>query len=64
MGSGKTDLEENVIELTQENLPIKQRHISPAKQQLVFAELDRMLGLGVIEESNSSHSAKPAVVSV
>jgi len=42
-----------IIEVTNEGLPIKQRHypISPAKQKLVYAELDRMLGLGVIEES-------------
>jgi len=47
-GLGKTSLEQHIIEVT--NLPIKQRHykISPAKQKLVYAELDCMLGLGVI----------------
>ncbi|XP_052858196.1 uncharacterized protein LOC128265978 [Drosophila gunungcola] len=43
MGLGKTELEEHVIEVTQENLPIKQRHypISPAKQKL----MRRFLGM-------------------
>ncbi|KAH8349459.1 hypothetical protein KR084_005239, partial [Drosophila pseudotakahashii] len=58
-GLGKTSLEQHIIEVTNEDLPIKQRHypISPAKQKLVYAELDRMIGLGVIEESNSSWSS-------
>jgi len=44
--------------LKKEYLLIKERHyrIYLAKQKLVYAELDRMLGLVVIEESNSSCS--------
>jgi len=57
-GLGKTSLERHIIEV------IKQRHypISPAKQKLVYAELDRMLGLSVIEESNSSWSSPVTLV--
>jgi len=53
---GKTSLEQHIIEVTNEDLAINQRHypISTAKQMLMYAELDRMLGLGVIEESNGS----------
>jgi len=63
-GLGKTNLEQHIIEVTNEDLPIKQRHypISPAKQKLVYAEQDRMLGLGVIEESNSSWSSPVTLV--
>lgn len=59
LGLGKTDVEEHVIEVTDENLPVKQRFypISPAIQKLIYAELDRMLEMGVIEESNSSWSS-------
>lgn len=50
-GLGKTCLEEHVIEVDDEQMPIKQRHypISPAIQKLLFDELDRMLALRVIE---------------
>jgi len=50
--------------VTNEDLPIKQRHypVSPAKQKLVYAELDRMLGLGVIKESNISWSSPVTLV--
>lgn len=53
-GLGKTHLEEHVID-TGDALPVKQKHypVSPAIQQLMYEELDRMLDLGVIEESNS-----------
>jgi len=58
-GLGKTSLEQHIIEVTNEDLPIKHRHypISPAKQKLEYVELGRMLGLRVIEESNSSLSS-------
>jgi len=61
---GKTSLKQNIIEVTNKDLPIKQRHypISPAKQKLAYAELDRMLGLRVIEESNSSWSSPVTLV--
>jgi len=63
-GLGKTSLEQHIVEVTNEDLPIKQRHypISPAKQKLVYAELDRMLGLGMIEESNISWSSPVTLV--
>jgi len=63
-GLGKTSLEQHIIEVTNEDLPNKQRHypISPAKQKLVYAELDRMLVLGEIEESNSSWSSPVTLV--
>jgi len=50
--------------VTNGDQPIKQRHylISLAKQKLVYAELDCMLGLGVIEESNSSWSSPVTLV--
>lgn len=64
LGLGRTDVEEHVIELVDENIPVKQRHyqISPAIQKLVFSELDRMLSMGVIEESNSSWSSPVSLV--
>ena len=64
MGLGKTHLEEHIIEVTDENTPIKQRHypISPVVQKLMYDELDRMLSLGVIEESNSSWSSPVTLV--
>ncbi|XP_036346079.1 uncharacterized protein LOC118755347, partial [Rhagoletis pomonella] len=64
LGLGKTDIEEHIIEVTNENLPVKQRHyrISPAIQKLIYAELDRMLEMGVIEESNSSWSSPVSLV--
>lgn len=53
-GLGKTGRLQHVID-TGDTLPIKQRHypISPAVQDKMYAELDRMLQLGVIEESQS-----------
>uniref|UniRef100_A0A1B0GD19 DUF7041 domain-containing protein n=1 Tax=Glossina morsitans morsitans TaxID=37546 RepID=A0A1B0GD19_GLOMM len=61
---GKTQLEEHEIIVTEENLPIKQKHypISPTILKLVYDELSRMLSLGVIEESNSSWSSPVALV--
>ncbi|XP_017477601.1 PREDICTED: uncharacterized protein LOC108367489, partial [Rhagoletis zephyria] len=63
-GLGKTDKDDDVIEVTNENLPVKQRHypIFPAIQKLVYNELDRMLEIGVIEESNSRWSSPVSLV--
>lgn len=63
-GLGKTDMEEHVIDVVDEGLPIKQRHypISPVIQNLIYEELDRMLKIGVIEESNSSWSSPVTLV--
>jgi len=63
-GLKKTSLEQRIVEVTNGDLPIKQRHylMSPAKQKLLYAELDCMFGLGVIEESNSSWSSPVTLV--
>lgn len=57
-GLGRTSLITHSID-TGDAKPIKQRHypLSPAVQSLVDAEVDWMLGLGVIKESNSSWSS-------
>lgn len=64
LGLGRTTLEEHVIEVTNEDIPIKQRHypVSPVIQELLYKELDRMLSLGVIEHSNSSWSSPVTLV--
>ena len=53
-GLGKTNWLTHDIEVT-ESRPIKQRHyaVSPAVEKLMYDELDRMIALGVIEESDS-----------
>jgi len=53
------------IELT-ESRSIKQRHYSvlPAVKKLMYQELDRMLLLGVIEESDSPWSSPVVIVSL
>jgi len=55
LGLGKTNLLEHEIDVGNSQ-PIKQRHypVSPAIQQLLYDEIDRMLELGVIEESRSA----------
>ena len=55
LGLGKTNILAHEIDVG-ENRPIKQRHypVSPAIEKLMYAELDRMLQLGVIEPSNSA----------
>lgn len=62
-GLGKTHLEEHVID-TEGAVPIKQKHypVSPAIQKLMHTELDRMLELGVIEESNSPWNSPVVLV--
>lgn len=63
MGLGRTSLVTHNID-TGENKPIKQRHfaISPAVERLLFEEIDRMISLGVIEESQSPWSSPVALV--
>ena len=63
MGLGKTDIEEHVID-TGDAPPIKQRHypVSPAVQKAMYAELDRMLEMGVIEESNSAWNSPVVLI--
>lgn len=53
-----------MVEVIDENLPLKQLHypIPPAVQKLVFAELDRMLDMRVIEESKSSWNSSVSLV--
>ncbi|KAH8392774.1 hypothetical protein KR215_004884, partial [Drosophila sulfurigaster] len=62
-GLGKTNWLMHDIEVT-ESKPIKQRHyaVSPAIEKLMYDELDRMLALGVIEESESPWSSPVVIV--
>lgn len=57
-GLGRTDLIEHSIDVGNTK-PIKQRHwpVSPAIEKLMFDEIEHMLSLGVIEESNSPWSS-------
>ncbi|KAL7726195.1 hypothetical protein ACLKA6_001600 [Drosophila palustris] len=56
-GLGKTHLLQHRIQLIEGTEPnrTKDRHypLSPAKQEIVWAEVDKMLQLGIIEESGS-----------
>lgn len=62
-GLGRTNLMEHVID-TGDAVPIKQRHypVSPAVQAMMYVELDRMIDLGVIEESSSPWSSPVVLV--
>lgn len=62
-GLGKTTILSHVIDVGTAS-PIKQRHyaVSPAIEKLMFDELDRMLALGVIEESDSAWSSPVVLV--
>lgn len=62
-GLGKTSLLQHHINVGDAR-PIKQRYypVSPAVEKLMYAEVDRMLSLGVVEESNSPWSSPVTVV--
>lgn len=62
-GLGKTDLVEHFIDVGDAK-PIKQRYfpVSPAIEKLMCEEIDRMIQLGVIEESNSPWSSPVVLV--
>lgn len=63
-GLGKTSLIKHVIDVGATR-PIKQRYhaVSPVIEKKMYAEVDRMLQLGVIEESNSAWSSPVTIVS-
>lgn len=63
LGLGKTKLVTHHIDVGSA-APVKQRYyaVSPAVQKEINEEIDRMLTLGVIEESQSSWSSPMAVV--
>lgn len=62
-GLGRTNVLSHVIEVGN-STPIKQRHfpVSPAIEKLIYTELDRMLALDVIEESESPWSSPIVLV--
>lgn len=62
-GLGKTPLLKHHIDVGNSR-PLKQRHypVSPAIEQQMFKEVDRMISLGVVEESNSAWSSPVAIV--
>jgi len=57
-GLGKTSTISNFIDIGDAK-PVKRRHfpVSPAVEKLLYAEVDRILKLGVIEESDSAWSS-------
>ena len=63
-GLGKTTFERHTIELVEGAEPIKERYypVSPAIQDLIFAEVDEMLRLGVIEKCHSPWSNRSTLV--
>ena len=63
-GLGRTTIEKQSIQLIPDATPVKDKHypLSPAVQQLVYDEVDEMLRLGVIEESESPWSNRTTVV--
>lgn len=62
-GLGQTTLTSHIIDVGDAE-PIKQRHypVSPAIQAVIDQELERMLRLGVIEESTSAWSSPVVIV--
>lgn len=62
-GLGRTNIISHVINVG-DATPIKQRHfpVSPAIEKLIYAELDRMLEMDVIEESDSAWSSPIVLV--
>lgn len=63
LGLGKTNVLSHSIN-TNDSKPVKQRHypVSPAVEKEMYSELDRMLALGVIEESNSPWNSPVVMV--
>lgn len=63
-GLRRTTLETHKIELIEGATSVKDRHypVSPAVQELIFNEIDQMLKLGVIEESESAWSSRSTLV--
>ncbi|KAL7723691.1 hypothetical protein ACLKA6_014925 [Drosophila palustris] len=63
-GLGKTYLDQHTIQLVDGSVPVKERFypVSPAVQKLLFAEVDEMLRLGVIELSESPWSNRMTLV--
>lgn len=63
-GLGRTELEKHSIKLIEGAVPVKDRHypISPAVQEIMYKEIDNMLQLGVIEESESPWSNRTTLV--
>lgn len=63
-GLGCTKLEKHAIKLVEGANPVKDKHypLSPAVQEIVYHEIDNMLALKVIEESDSSWSNRTTVV--
>lgn len=63
-GLGKTPLMKHSIDVG-DTKPIKQRHyaVSPAIERKMFIEVDRMIELGVVQESYSAWSSPVTVVS-
>lgn len=64
MGLDKTSLEKHTNQLNEGTNPIKDKHypISPAIQEIVYGEIDKMLELNVIEESESAWSNRTTIV--
>jgi len=62
-GLGKTNLIHHSI-VMETSIPLKQRHwpISPAKEKLMFDEVEKMIELDVIEPSNSPWSSNCVLV--
>lgn len=63
-GLGCTTLEKHAIKLREGATPIKEKHypLSPAVQDIVYKEIDNMLALNVIEESDGPWSNRTTVV--
>ena len=63
-GLDRTGVEKHTIQSFDGSVPIKERHfpISPAVQEIVFAEIDKMVKLGVIQESERPWSNRFTVV--
>lgn len=63
-GLGQTKLEKHPIKLIEGTTPIKDKHYPmwPAMQEIVHREIDKILELKVIEESESAWSNRTTIV--